>query len=74
MPAFTAKLRFHSRSGWCTLIRLEKEGILTSRWEDGSPVMLGRPKRRYYKITAIGQTVYNNEVRQIKGRSLKWAW
>ena len=36
------------------LMRLEKEGWVTSRWEDISPEAEGRPRRRYYRLTASG--------------------
>jgi DNA-binding PadR family transcriptional regulator len=36
------------------LHRLEKAGWLRSRWEEGEPSKLKRPRRRYYKITAQG--------------------
>ena len=36
------------------LLRLEKAGVLTSRWETGRPEDLGRPRRRYYRITSSG--------------------
>jgi DNA-binding PadR family transcriptional regulator len=36
------------------LIRLEKAGWLTSEWENGDPVSLGRPRRRFYQVTAVG--------------------
>lgn len=36
------------------LHRLEHAGWLSSRWEAGEPAKLGRPRRRYYKITAEG--------------------
>lgn len=36
------------------LIRLEQAGMLTSRWEVEDPKALGRPRRRYYRLTAIG--------------------
>lgn len=36
------------------LFRLEEVGWLTSRWEAGDPKTLGRPRRRYYKISAEG--------------------
>lgn len=37
------------------LIRLEEAGWLASRWEDVEPNSVGRPKRRYYRITGEGQ-------------------
>lgn len=36
------------------LHRLEGAGWLDSRWEDGDPVTMKRPRRRYYRITALG--------------------
>ncbi len=37
------------------LARLEREfGWLTSRWEDAVPAEEGRPRRRYYQLTADG--------------------
>jgi DNA-binding PadR family transcriptional regulator len=39
------------------LLRFERNKLLESRWEVGDPVELGRPRRRYYKITAHGQAV-----------------
>ena len=39
------------------LLRLERAGVLTSRWESESPQALGRPRRRFYKLTASGVEV-----------------
>ena len=36
------------------LLRLEKAGILSSRWESERPQDLGRPRRRLYHITPAG--------------------
>jgi DNA-binding PadR family transcriptional regulator len=36
------------------LLRLENEGWVTSRWEDINPEDEGRPRRRYYRMTADG--------------------
>lgn len=36
------------------LLRLEKEGWVTSRKEDIDPHAEGRPARRYYRLTADG--------------------
>jgi PadR family transcriptional regulator PadR len=33
----------------------EQKGLLSSRWEEGDPVKLGRPLRRFYKITKRGR-------------------
>ena len=35
--------------------RLEQAGWLDSQWEDGDPQTLGRPRRRFYQITALGE-------------------
>jgi PadR family transcriptional regulator PadR len=37
------------------LARLEEAGWLTSRWEDIDPREAGRPIRRLYKLTGVGQ-------------------
>lgn len=36
------------------LARFERARWLTSRWEKGDPATIGRPRRRYYRITGIG--------------------
>ena len=39
------------------LRRLEKKGLVRSKWEDVAVATAeGRPKRRYYEITGTGQT------------------
>jgi DNA-binding PadR family transcriptional regulator len=37
------------------LARLEQAGWLTSEWEIVDPKEVGRPRRRYYKLTGLGQ-------------------
>ena len=37
------------------LLRLEGAGWLSSEWEAGDPKELGRPRRRFYSVTAKGQ-------------------
>ncbi len=37
------------------LARLEDAGWLTSRWETIDPAEAGRPRRRYYSLTGLGQ-------------------
>ncbi|MGO7205160.1 PadR family transcriptional regulator [Rhizobium ruizarguesonis] len=37
------------------LMRLERAGWLSSEWEAGDPATLGRPRRRFYRVTALGQ-------------------
>jgi len=64
------------------LARLEKAGWATSYWEDADPKLIGRPRRRYYKLTAVGATVAratlnglardNTKIQPAGGRV--WAW
>jgi len=42
-----------SGTAYPIMLRLERTGMLTSHWEKGDPKKLGRPLRRYYRITAI---------------------
>ena len=37
------------------LIRLEDAGWLSSHWEENTPEEMGRPRRRFYRITGKGQ-------------------
>jgi DNA-binding PadR family transcriptional regulator len=37
------------------LARLEQANWVTSTWEDADPHDAGRPRRRYYELTALGQ-------------------
>jgi DNA-binding PadR family transcriptional regulator len=36
------------------LLRLEQAKWLESWWEDEDPSILGRPRRRFYRVTALG--------------------
>jgi PadR family transcriptional regulator, regulatory protein PadR len=36
------------------LVRFESAKWLSSKWEKGDPVELGRPRRRYYTLTGLG--------------------
>jgi len=56
------------------LIRFKSAGWLKDRWEDDEPVALGRPKRRYYKLTAAGQAAYRRNLPSAAPRgSVAWA-
>ena len=39
------------------LLRFEKAGLLESRWEEETPESLGRPRRRFYRMTQAGAQV-----------------
>jgi DNA-binding PadR family transcriptional regulator len=57
------------------LYRLEQFGWATSNWEVGDPVSLGRPRRRYYKVTAEGAKRVREIVRELTPTTgaIKWA-
>ena len=46
----------HVSSGtlYPVLLRLERAGMLTSRWEAARAEDLGRPRRRFYRMTPAG--------------------
>ena len=39
------------------LLRFEKAGLLESRWEEETPEALGRPRRRFYRMTGAGAQI-----------------
>src|SRR5438046_7979103 len=47
------------------LLRLEEAGWLQSRWEVEDPHELGRPRRRLYRITGIGERKARVAAREI---------
>jgi DNA-binding PadR family transcriptional regulator len=57
------------------LMRLEQAKWVQSAWEDGDPHTLGRPRRRFYSVTALGAKSARAEFKNVMsaiGRS-KWA-
>ena len=51
----TKLTRLSSGSLYPILIRLEQAGWLSSEWEEQEPTQLGRPRRRNYTVTAVGE-------------------
>lgn len=49
--------RLASGTAYPIMLRLERHGLLTSRWEEGDPVEMKRPRRRYYAITPRGAAI-----------------
>jgi len=53
------------------LFRLERANWLESRWESGEPSQLGRPRRRMYQLTGLGERnarrVYREAAEMIGG-------
>jgi DNA-binding PadR family transcriptional regulator len=57
------------------LLRLEQAGWLDSRWETEDPTTLGRPRRRFYRVTGTGEQKARQAVKDLEptfGR-LSWA-
>jgi len=40
------------------LDRMEEAGLVESRWEEQSPDTAGRPRRRLYQVTALGESAF----------------
>jgi DNA-binding PadR family transcriptional regulator len=47
---------------------LEENGLLESRWEVEDPRSLGRPRKRLYKLTALGERVTEAANLELLGR------
>jgi PadR family transcriptional regulator, regulatory protein PadR len=56
------------------LLRLERVGWLESRWEADDPTVLGRPRRRFYRITALGAKSVTTIARDLAPGRGKLAW
>jgi len=50
------------------LQRFEDDGWIEAEWEDVDPSQQGRPRRRLYKMTGLGQQVAHAELRRAIGR------
>jgi PadR family transcriptional regulator PadR len=48
------------------LIRMETSGWLTSKWEEIDPSEVGRPRRRFYELTATGQNAANRAFAELE--------
>lgn len=56
------------------LARLEAAGWLTSEWEVINPSEAGRPRRRFYKLTAIGQNKARAALNDLQMGSGELVW
>ncbi len=54
-----------------TLHKLEKRGLLKARWGEDTPEERAGARRRYYKITAQGQSALR-QVTQMRATLLQW--
>jgi PadR family transcriptional regulator, regulatory protein PadR len=59
------RTRLPSGTLYPILFRLEGVGWLQSRWEVEDPGILGRPRRRFYRITAKGAKNIQEVVRDL---------
>jgi DNA-binding PadR family transcriptional regulator len=57
--------RLASGTTYPLMLRLERQGLLTSRWEEGDPTKLGRPRRRYYAITPQGASIARHALAEL---------
>lgn len=46
------------------LFRLEKHGWVKSHWEETNPSQVGRPRRRLYQLTPLGETASRSAFRE----------
>ncbi len=65
-------LKVFSGTLYPLLDRLENEGWLRSEWEQVEPQELGRPRRRYYSLTALGLREASAEIAEIMGDAPIW--
>jgi len=56
------------------LLRFEKAGLLESRWEDEEPADLGRPRRRFYRLTQAGAKVAHDALGELSTPFVKPAF
>ena len=56
------------------LMRLEGAGWLESHWETEDPQALGRPRRRFYRITAVGAKKAKAAFRDLEPAFGRPAW
>ena len=56
------------------LARLEASGWLNSEWEQVDPHEAGRPRRRFYRLTGVGQTRAMRALTELQLGSGELAW
>jgi DNA-binding PadR family transcriptional regulator len=60
--------RLSSGTLYPILLRFERLGLLESRWESERPEVLGRPRRRFYRMTEAGALVARNALNDLVSR------
>jgi PadR family transcriptional regulator PadR len=66
--------RLASGTMYPMLMRFEQCGWLESRWETEDPQALGRPRRRYYRVTGVGATRARAAARELEPVVGRLAW
>jgi PadR family transcriptional regulator, regulatory protein PadR len=56
------------------LARLESAGWLSSEWETLSPSELGRPRKRFYQLTGLGQSRARTALSDVQIATGALAW
>lgn len=56
------------------LMRLEKAGWLESQWEELDSTEVGRPRKRLYRLTAVGYNKANEALIELGITSRRLAW
>jgi PadR family transcriptional regulator PadR len=70
----------HKRSGVFTgtlypmLLRFEAAGWMKSEWEDVDPKQVGRPRKRFYRLTPVGQARANVALASVSGSDEVLSW
>ena len=55
------------------LLRFERAGLLESRWERERPETLGRPRRRFYRLTQVGVKVAHDALGELSSINIRAA-
>jgi DNA-binding PadR family transcriptional regulator len=56
------------------LVRFEKAGWLTSKWEEVDSAQVGRPRRRLYRLTGVGYNKAQQALRELGFSGGRPAW
>jgi len=71
-PFYGLELAKHADIGSATIYaamtRLERAGLVQSRWEEVDPAAAGRPRRRLYRLTGEGAEVGRKMLAEHKPR------
>ena len=63
--------RLSSGTLYPILLRFERLGLLESRWETERPEELGRPRRRFYRMTQAGAQVAHDALDDLSSRHVR---